>query len=51
MLWRVLASSISICAKFAKVLPAEMASNFFLERVWLESVAMKIPRMHTGLWC
>ena len=45
---RPLASCISAYAKLAQVLPAQIASHLFLEKLWLESVASKNPRVPTG---
>ena len=48
VIWRVFTSFINIYAKFARVLPAQMASQFYLQIFWLESVTSKNPRMHSG---
>ena len=45
---RVLASFISIYAKFARVLPAQMVSHLLLEQFRLESQTRKNPRMREG---
>ena len=47
-IWQVLASFMNIQATCSQFLPAQMASLIFLEKFWIEFVASKNPRIHTG---